>query len=129
MSSQFARFFLVLNPFDILLARFRLATTGNAHCRLIPRSIRLIQARSRWLHRDVDRFDGWLARTQDSRSSELRRFASGLTTDLSTVRDAFQSPWSSGQVEGQINRLQFLKRQMYGRAKLDLLRPRVLHPN
>jgi transposase len=33
------------------------------------------------------------------------------------------------QVEGQINRLKFLKRQMYGRAKLDLLRARVLHPN
>jgi hypothetical protein len=79
--------------------------------------------------RDVDRFDGWLARAQDSKSSELRRFAGGLTADLSAVRAAFQSPWSSGQVEGQINRLKFLKRQMYGRANLDLLRARVLHPN
>jgi transposase len=42
---------------------------------------------------------------------------------------AFAFPWSSGQVEGQINRLKFLKRQMNGRAKLDLLRVRVLHPN
>jgi transposase len=32
-------------------------------------------------------------------------------------------------VEGQINRLKYLKRQMYGRAKLDLMRIRVLHPN
>jgi len=52
-----------------------------------------------------------------------------LTADLSAVRAAFDSPWSSGQVEGQINRLKFLKRQMYGRANLDLLRARVLHPN
>lgn len=42
---------------------------------------------------------------------------------------AINSPWSSGQVEGQINRLKYFKRQMYGRAKLDLLRIRVLHPN
>ena len=76
--------------------------------------------------RDVDRFDGGLARAQDSEPSELRRFAGGLTADLSAVRAAFQSPWSSGQVEGQINRLKFLKRQMCGRANLDLLRARVL---
>ena len=53
----------------------------------------------------------------------------GLKADLSAVRAAFTSQWSSGQVEGQVNRLKFLKRQMYGRAKLDLLRVRVLHPN
>jgi len=58
-----------------------------------------------------------------------RRFATGLKADLSAVRAAFASEWSSGQVEGQVNRLKFVKRQMYGRAKLDLLRIRVLHPN
>jgi len=57
------------------------------------------------------------------------RFAVSLTADLSAVRAAFTSPWSSGQVEGQVNRLEFLMRQMYGRAKLDLLRARVLHSN
>ena len=45
------------------------------------------------------------------------------------MRAAFTSPWSSGQVEGQINRLKYLKRQKYGRAKLDLMRIHVLHPN
>jgi transposase len=60
---------------------------------------------------------------------DLQRFAAGLEADLSAVRAAFNSPWSSGQVEGQINRLKYLKRQMYGRAKLDLMRIRVLHPN
>jgi len=43
---------------------------------------------------------------------EIRRFADSLTADLSAVRATFISPWSSGQVEGQINRLKFLKRQM-----------------
>jgi transposase len=48
---------------------------------------------------------------------------------MSAVRAAFESPWSSGQVEGQINRVKFLKRQMRDRANVDLLRARVLHPN
>jgi transposase len=79
--------------------------------------------------RDVHGFDRWLARARSSKAPELRRSAGSLTADLSAVRAAFDSPWSSGQVEGQINRLKFLKRQMYGRAKLDLLRARVLYPN
>ena len=60
---------------------------------------------------------------------ELRRFAASLRADLDAVRAAFSSRWSSGQVEGYVNRLKFLKRQMYGRASLELLRLRVLHPN
>jgi len=79
--------------------------------------------------RDVDNFDRWLGRARDSKARELRRFVASIAADLSAVRSAFDSPWGSGQVEGQINRLKFLKRQMYGRAKLDLLRARVLHPN
>jgi transposase len=70
-----------------------------------------------------------LARARNSKAPEIRRFAVSLAADLPAVRAAFESSWSSGQVEGQINRLKFLKRQMYGRAKLDLLRARVLHPN
>jgi transposase len=42
------------------------------------------------------------------------------------VRAAFTEEWNNGQVEGQVNRLKLLKRQMYGRAKLDLLRARGL---
>ena len=53
-------------------------------------------------------------------------FAAGLKADLSAVRAAFNSPWSSGQVEGQINRLKMLKRARYGRAGIALLRARML---
>jgi len=45
---------------------------------------------------------------------------------FAAVRAALDSPWSNGQVEGQVNRLKTLKRQMYGRAKFDLLRKRFL---
>ena len=43
------------------------------------------------------------------------------------MRAALEEPWSSGQAEGQINRLKTLKRQMYGRASFALLRQRVLY--
>ena len=83
-----------------------------------------------FIHRkDLAGFDRWLPRAQACAVPELRRFAAKLKEDLPAVRAAFSSSWSSGQVEGQINRLKYLKRQMYGRAKLDLLRIRVLHPN
>ena len=79
--------------------------------------------------RDLAGFDRWLDRAINCSVPEMRRFAESLRVDSAAVRAAFSSPWSSGQVEGQVNRLKFLKRQMYGRASLELLRLRVLHPN
>jgi transposase len=58
--------------------------------------------------------------------SPLASFAAGLRRDLAAVQAAFSSPWSQGQVEGQVNRLKMLKRQMYGRAGFPLLRSRML---
>ena len=77
-------------------------------------------------HRAAD-WDRWLAQAQEeTMTAELRAFAHGLQADESAVRAALASPWSNGQVEGQVNRLKTLKRQMYGRAKFDLLRKRFL---
>ena len=56
----------------------------------------------------------------------VESFAANLDQDGCAVRAALRLPWSSGQAEGQINRLKLLKRSMYGRAKLDLLRRRFL---
>jgi len=53
-------------------------------------------------------------------------FANGVARDLAAVRNAIVSPWSNGQTEGQITRLKLIKRQMYGRAKLDLLQARLI---
>jgi hypothetical protein len=47
-------------------------------------------------------------------------------TSPQAVRAALEYEWSDGQVEGQMHRLKLVKRQMYGRAKLDVLRARVL---
>jgi transposase len=73
--------------------------------------------------RQVGELDRWLA---DAAASELRSFANGLRQDEAAVRAALELPWSSGQTEGQITRLKLIKRQMFGRAKHDLLRARVL---
>ena len=74
-------------------------------------------------------FDRWLTRLSNCSAPEMRSFASSLRSDLSAVRAAFTLPWSNGQTEGHVNRLKFLKRQMYGRASVELLRLRVLSKN
>lgn len=76
--------------------------------------------------RRVNELDPWLERTVTSGVSELKRFAEGLRRDDAAVHAALSWSYSSGQVEGQINKLKLLKRSMYGRAKFDLLRLRML---
>jgi transposase len=76
--------------------------------------------------RQADRFDEWLARAVASSVAPLQRFAMGLRADYEAVKAGLRLPWSHGPVEGHINRLKMLKRQMFGRAKLDLLRRRFL---
>jgi transposase len=68
----------------------------------------------------------WMMRAENSGIDSLARFAAGLKKDLDAVLAAVETCWSNGQVEGQINRLKTLKRQMYGRAGFTLLRARVL---
>lgn len=82
------------------------------------------------MHRRRPReFDRWLTRLSKCSAPEMRSFASSLRRDLAAVRAAFTLPWSNGQTEGHVNRLKFLKRQMYGRASVELLRLRVLGKN
>lgn len=68
----------------------------------------------------------WIQRAKHCAFGPVVRFAYGLNKDLSAVAAAVDTPWSTGQVEGQINRLKTIKRQMYGRAGFELLRARVL---
>jgi transposase len=68
----------------------------------------------------------WLEQAESSTIGEFRQFALVLRRDLAAVEAALTYEWSNGQTEGQINRLKFVKRQMYGRASLSLLRRRFL---
>jgi transposase len=76
--------------------------------------------------RQPARLEPWLARAATSARPPFRRFAKGLRADLAAVQAAVTVPWSQGPIEGQINRLKRLKRQMFGRARLDLLARRFL---
>ena len=76
--------------------------------------------------RQPDRLDGWLARATTSTLTALQRFAQGLRDDYAAVKAGVTVRWSNGPVEGHMNRLKMLKRQMFGRAHLDLLSRRFV---
>jgi transposase len=79
--------------------------------------------------RQPEYLDPWLQRATTSAVDAVRRFATGLYEDYEAVKAGVTLPWNSGPVEGHINRLKMLKRQMFGRARLDLLSYRfVLAP-
>jgi transposase len=65
----------------------------------------------------------WIA---ESKQSLIASFANGIASDKAAVHAAITQPWSNGQVEAQITKLKLVKRQMYGRAKLDLLQARLI---
>ena len=69
--------------------------------------------------------DGWIS---DAATSLMASFSTGVSKDRAAVAAAIESPWSNGQTEGQITKLKLVKRQMYGRAKIDLLEARLLCP-
>ena len=76
--------------------------------------------------RAPDRLDPWLQQANQSSVKRLRGFAKRLSADYDAVRAAVTLKWSNGPVEGQVNRLKAIKREMYGRAGLDLLERRFL---
>jgi transposase len=76
--------------------------------------------------RQPAQLDPWLQRAASSTLDAVRRFAAGLLEDYEAVKAGVILPWSTSPVEGHINRLKMLKRQMFGRARLDLLSRRFL---
>lgn len=77
-------------------------------------------------HRHGQHLEAWAATAETSPVSELRSFSKGLRKDWAAVTAGLTVPYSSGPVEGHVNRIKMIKRQMYGRASPDLLRKRVL---
>jgi transposase len=93
----------------------------------LPAAIALAQNFAQLVReRRPEQLDPWLARAAGSSLTPLQRFAKGIRNDYEAVKAGVTLPWSNGPVEGQINRLKMLKRQMFGRAKLDLLQQRFL---
>lgn len=88
-----------------------LAATAREFCRIIR-------------ERDAPAWPEW---RRNAAAGPLAGFAKHLCHDEAAFLAALQLPWSNGPVEGQVHRLKLIKRSMYGRASLDLLRLRVLH--
>lgn len=76
--------------------------------------------------REVNGLTGWVETLRHSEHRELRGFAEGLLEDYAAVRAGLTVRESNGPTEGQINKLKLVKRSMYGRGKVDLLRQRVV---
>jgi len=88
---------------------------------LLQQFLALIRAHS------SDGLDAWLDQAAGSGVPELETFVTKLRQDGAAVRAGLSLPWSQGQMEGHVNRVKLIKRSMYGRGKLDLLRQRVLY--
>ena len=78
--------------------------------------------------RHGDKLNDWLSDVDSAGAPALRSFANGLRRDLDAVTAGLTTDYSSGAVEGTVNRIKMIKRQMYGRANFDLLRKRILNP-
>ncbi len=79
-----------------------------------------------FIDKDLSLLNDWMQETYAIGKSQLRTFVRGLKIDMEAVKNAIISKWSNGQVEGQVNRLKSIKRQMYGRAGFELLRKKVV---
>jgi len=74
-----------------------------------------------------DHLDTWIEAVSQSAISELQSFVIGLLKDKDAVVAGLTLPYSNGPVEAQVHKLKLVKRSMFGRAKLPLLRQRLLH--
>ena len=115
-------------PAELTPAELVLAKSVTEHCPSLESASALAREFREFVRqRQVHALDNWLERARAADVAvDLRRFADGLIDDLAAVKAALSLPWSNGQTEGHVNRLKLIKRQMYGRAKFDLLRQRVL---
>ena len=75
---------------------------------------------------DKQLFDNWLDNAYNSGKRKLRTFVNGIKMDIESVYNALTMNFNSGMVEGNVNRLKNIKRQMYGRAGLELLKRKVI---
>jgi Transposase and inactivated derivatives len=100
----------------------------RAACPSAEAAYRLAQAFMQMIwERTGKPLETWLSLAEESALPELKSFAKGIRQDQAAVFAGLTLPWSNGPVEGHVNRLKLIKRSMYGRAKLRLLRQRVLH--
>jgi len=101
----------------------------RGHCAQLDRLAGHVTSFAKMMTKRTGQHDlaGWLGHVEADDQPELHTFATGIRQDLAAVTAALTLPYSSGSTEGNVNRIKAIKRQMYGRASLDLLRKRVIH--
>jgi transposase len=127
LSSRGAAFLMILSPAKLTKVQQQQVEQMNRNEEL--RAVYLLSQEFVTLlkERQVEALDSWLTRAKACHAAELTSFVNGIRRDYAAVHAACSLPWSNGTTEGHVNRLKFLKRQMFGRAHLDLLRVKVLH--
>ncbi|SHE54182.1 Transposase [Mariniphaga anaerophila] len=95
---------------------------------ILIRVRRLVKRFKKMLKTGEGQIHEWIKSIQESKDKlpGLKTFAKGLKRDIKAVQNAIQLRWSNGPVEGHVNRIKSIKRQMYGRASFELLRRKVL---
>ncbi len=127
LSSRGAAFLMILSPSKLSEVQQQQLEQMNLHEELHTVYLLSQEFVALLKERQVTALDGWLKRAKENPVAELSSFVNGIRRDYAAVRAACSLPWSNGTTEGHVNRLKFLKRQMFGRAHLDLLRVKVLH--
>jgi len=93
----------------------------EAAYRLVETFLQMVRERT------GEQLDAWLAAVQASHLVAFESFVTGVQQDKDAVLAGLTLEWSNGPLEGNVNRLKLIKRSMYGRAEIDLLKLRVLH--
>ncbi len=128
LSSRSASFLMILPPEKLTVVQRQqleqLCQASDELCTLYLLSQEFVTMLKQ---RRAEALDEWLRQAKESHVAELKSFANGILRDYAAVYAACSRPESNGITEGHVNRLKFLKRQMFGRAHLDLLRVKVLH--
>jgi len=119
---RFADLSKIENNFEreIMISLFRKNTI------LEKLQLQILSFKDLLLGNDDSLLEDWMNKTWAIGKFQLQTFVRGLRSDIKAVRNAIKTNWSNGQVEGQVNRLKSIKRQMYGRASFELLRRKVI---
>lgn len=120
---------LLRRPEDLSPRQQQLLTELRGHCAQLDRLAEHVRSFAKMManRTGAKELTAWLEHVEADDQPELHTFAAGIRLDLAAVTAGLSLPYSSGATEGNVNRLKALKRQMYGRASLDLLRKRVIH--
>jgi transposase len=127
MSVQQATWLFFRKPDELKeeeLEHLRLLRQASPHIettyQLVKQFLQLVRERT------GEQLDTWLAAVQASHLEAFESFVTGVQQDKDAVLAGLTLQWSNGPLEGNVNRLKLIKRSMYGRAEIDLLKLRVL---